>query len=219
MSNQFLTFKSFLDNETAKDFAEVLKQKKISYFIEEDTLVFDPSYAFNPLNKEYLIKIRQRDFKEATLSYEEYFQKNLDKVDRDYYLFEFSDEELKEIIAKPDEWGSFDYQLAQKLLKQRGIEVTEIEKNELKAKRYKELAKPDKERTANIILTYIICFFFFPIGIILGWVWGYSKKTLPDGRRVHVYSESVQNHGRIIFLMGMVIFVFTVLWRITGILK
>jgi hypothetical protein len=33
-------------------------------------------------------------------------------VDKDYYLFAFSDSELIELIRKQDEWGSFDIELA-----------------------------------------------------------------------------------------------------------
>jgi hypothetical protein len=51
MSDHYLRFKSFPDKLTAEDFAEVLKGKDISYFIEVDELVFDPSYANHPLNR------------------------------------------------------------------------------------------------------------------------------------------------------------------------
>jgi hypothetical protein len=110
----------FPDKATAEDFAEVLKQNGIEYHIEEDSLVFDPSYANNPLSTNYVITMKQGDFKAASHAYDEYFAKQLHNVPEDYYLHTFTNDELLEVLAKPDEWDSFDYQLAQEILKNKG---------------------------------------------------------------------------------------------------
>ena len=217
MNEEYLRFKLFPDKQTAEDFAEVLKQNSIQYGIEEDALVFDPSYANNPLSKDYVITIRQSDFKAASKAYDEYFAKKLGDVPEDYYLYAFTDEELLEILAKPDEWGPFDYQLAQELLKQRGIEIAQEQTERLKAERYKQIAQPEDEPIKNIVGYYIISILFFPIGLIIGWVWGYSKKQLPDGYKVRAYNEKVQNHGRTIFLISIVLFVMTVILKIVDV--
>ena len=140
MNQEYLRFKLFPDKSTAEDFAEVLKQNNIDYRIEEDSVVFDPSYANNPLSKDYVITIKQSDFKSASYAYEEYFARQLNDVPEDYYLLSFTDDELMEILSRPDEWGAFDYQLAQQLLMERGYEVTAEKTDQLKARRYKELA-------------------------------------------------------------------------------
>lgn len=217
MNEEYLRFKLFPDKQTAEDFVEVLKQNGIDYKIEEDVLVFDPSYANNPLNKDYAITIKQSDFKRASAAYDAYFAKQLHDVPADYYLFSFSNDELLEILAKPDEWGAFDYQLAQQLLKQRGVEISTEETDHLKAERYKEIAQPEDEPTKNLVGYYIISILFFPVGIIIGWVWGYSKKQLPDGYKVYAYNERVRNHGRTIFLIAMILFSLTVLSKILGV--
>jgi hypothetical protein len=212
----FLCFKTFSDKETAQDFAEVLKHNDIAYYIEEDVLVFDPSYANNPLNKDYAIKISQQDFTRATKAYEDFFSTLVDQVDPEYYLFSFSDAELKEIIAKPDEWGSFDYQLAQKLLKEKGMEVSEEQKRAYKTLRNKELAIPEKETATSIGLYYILSLIIFPVGIIIGWVWAYSKKTLPNGQRIHVYNKVVQRHGKRILIIAIILFLLSIYWKIVS---
>ena len=209
-----LRFKIFPNRETAQDFAEVLKQNNIAYFIEEDMLVFDPSYAHNPMNKDYAILISSQDFTRATKAYEDFFSSLVDQVDPAYYLFSFSDEELKEIIAKPDEWGSFDYQLAQKILKEKGMEVSEEQIQVLKDLRHKELAEPEKETATNIGLYYILTLILFPIGIIIGWVWAYSKKTLPNGQRVYAYNKAVQGHGKRILTIGTIMFILSIYWKV-----
>ena len=121
---------------------------------------------------------------------------------------------MKEIIAKPDEWGSFDYQLAQKILKEKGMEVSEEQIQVLKDLRHKELAEPEKETATNIGLYYILTLILFPIGIIIGWVWAYSKKTLPNGQRVYAYNKAVQGHGKRILTIGTIMFILSIYWKV-----
>ena len=163
MNEEYVRFKLFPDKHIAEDFTEVLKQNGIEHRIEEDALVFDPSYANNPLARDYVIMVKHSDFKTATQAYHDYFAKQLDDVPKDYYLFAFTDDELQEILAKPDEWGSFDYQLAQDLLTKRGVEVTKEKTDRLKADRYKQLAQPEGEPVKNIVGYYIISISFFPV--------------------------------------------------------
>jgi hypothetical protein len=216
-TSNLATFKIFNDRETAEDFAEVLSAQNISYFIEEDSLTFDPSYANNPLNKDYAIKIAPADFENARKAFENYFNARIDKADPDYYLFKFSDEELLDIIAKPDEWGSFDYALAQNILKKRGIKISEEEKEHFKADRLIELAVPEKEKQSMIVGYYVASILFFPIGIIIGWIWGYSKKQLPNGEKIHAYDANTQKHGRRLFIIGiLLLLVFVVVTLLKG---
>ena len=217
MSDVFLTFKTFTDAETAEDFSEVLKQKDIPYYIEEDSLVFDPSYANNPLNKDYRLKIRQQDFEAAHEVLGQYYSNQLNDVSKDYYLFDFTDEELEDIIAKPDEWGHFDYQLAQKLLSERGKEVKPQKAHELREKRISELSEPETVKHSSVVWGYVLCFFFFPISLIMGWTWGYSKKTLPNGERVYRHDAYARKHGRRIFNLGITVLVLTVLLKVLAV--
>jgi hypothetical protein len=159
--------------------------------------------------------------------YDKYFQILIKDVSNDYYLFSFSDDELNDIIAKPDEWGSFDYQLAKELLKQRGKEISGNEIAFLKTERYKEISKPAQEKKSSVFFIYFICLvslpvviltgksipiYFFAIALITGWVWGYSKKTLPDGQRIYSYDDYVRKHGRIIVIISAVLFILSIVF-------
>lgn len=214
MNEEYLRFKLFPDKQTAEDFAEVLKYNNIGYKIEEDSLVFDASFANHPLARDYVIAVKQTDFKNAATAYDEYFTNQLSAVPEDYYLLQFSDDELLDILAKPDEWGAFDYQLATALLKKRGIDINREKTDRLKADRYYELARPEGENARNIVGYYIVSILFFPIGWIIGWIWGYSKKQLPDGYRVYAYNENVRMHGRIILLISIVLPVLIVILKV-----
>ena len=129
MNEEYLRFKLFPDKATAEDFAEVLKQNGIDYQIEEDALVFDPSYANNPLSTDYVILLKQADFKEASRAYDEYFAKQLGNVPEDYYLLTFTDEELLEILAKPDEWGSLITSLHRTCLRKEALMLPKKKQN------------------------------------------------------------------------------------------
>jgi hypothetical protein len=122
-------------------------------------------------------------------------------------------------MAKPDEWGTFDYLLAEKILHDRGIGITETEKQELKTERYKQLQEEQKEKPSNILLYYIFCLIVFPFGILIGWAWAYSKRTLPDGKKVPAYDSDTQRHGKIIFTLGVILFVLTILWKVVGLIS
>lgn len=213
MDETFLTFRVFNERETAEDLAEVLAQQGIDFFIEEDTLVFDPSYANNAFNKDYRLKLRQQDFEKAHYVLEDYFLSRLEKIDRDYYLFQFSDQELQEIVTRPDEWGYLDYLLAQKILSQRGKAFDPNEIRALKSKRISELSKPEHVNRSFIIWGYVLCLIFFPLAIFMGWNWAYSKKILPDGKKVNIFDDTARKHGRYIFALGLVVLIVVVILR------
>ena len=209
MTGEFLTFKTFYNKELAEDFATVLTQDNIPFLIEEDALVFDASFANHPLNRETYLKVRQRDFVKAHEAYNRYFAAQIDKANDNYYLFSFTDDELREIIAKPDEWGEFDYHLAQKILKDRGVGVSVEEKAVLSSQRYEDLRTEEDENVSNIVGYYILSLLIFPVGLMIGWLWSYSKKTLPNGRRIYVYKPSVRRHGKIILVISTALLAFS----------
>lgn len=102
-------------------------------------------------------------------------------------MFNFREDELKDIISKPDEWGHFDFQLAQKILKDKGKGLDKQEIELLKFRRFNELAEPESTNYAWIVFAYLFSLVagFFTIlggfvGIFMGWAFMYLKKTLPD---------------------------------------
>lgn len=116
MIESFLTFKKFNDIELAKEIANRLTQNNIEFLLEDNQKQFDITFANNTFDPNISIKIKSKDFIKANEALGKYYKSRLDSVDNDYYLFEFTDDELFEIISKPDEWGPFDYQLSKKSL-------------------------------------------------------------------------------------------------------
>ena len=138
----------------------------------------------------------------------------LDNVDKTHYLFEFTNDELFDILSKPDEWNALDYQLAKKILNDRGREVNDEIIESLKEQRIAELAKPDESNRVWIFFGYLSALLGGLFGIIAGWHLFTYKKTLPDGQRVYEYSEKDRRHGRRIFYLGIIILYISVVIRL-----
>jgi len=207
MTNQFETFLSFNDAESANIVSEKLSENGIEYILDRTKPLLDKSIVDSSFDQHFHVKLRRSDFQKGHHALEEYYKTQVDNVTSDYGLMSFSVDELKDVIARPDEWGHFNYQLAQKLLKDKGAEVSEETLNQLKAERINELAQPEK---ASRLLLF--CGYFFSLGFIVSFFIGrhlfYSKKTLPDGKKIFSYVQSDRRHGnRIMIISGIFILI------------
>lgn len=120
MKEEFLIFQKFNTQNSAIDFGKLMEENKIEYLIENISVNFDPILSNNEFGKEYYVKLKKNDFEKVDKILSETTKIEIDKVEKDYYLLSFSDEELIDVITKSDEWNKFDVELAQKLLKERG---------------------------------------------------------------------------------------------------
>lgn len=216
MTEALLTFAKFKDEETAMDIATKLSNAGIYYEIQSEDKFFDPSFVHNTVKNNYNLKIKSSDFIEGHKILENYYDSIINSIPADYYLFSFSDEELLDIISKPDEWGPLDYQLAQHILKDRGKRLDDRELEELKSKRNEELSKPTKSQHWIVLLAYALFvsspFFsdrlrvsFFFIALMIGALLYSTKKTLPDGRQVYMYRDKDRMQGKIIIAGAVVL--------------
>ncbi len=207
MPEELLTFKRFKDPDIANDIAEKLKFAKIYFEVENDDKFFDPTYANNPMSKETRIKLNPNDFIKANEALETYYQTQLNSIDKSYYLFDFTNKELFEILEKPDEWGDLDYQLSKNILIERGENLQQTELDYLKEKRIKELSRPEKSSKRLILAGYVSAIFGGLFGIIIGRILANTKTTLPNGKLIYTYTDSDRNHGNIISIIGFAVLV------------
>lgn len=205
MQPDFLTFQQFDDAVLAEDLTDLLTANNIPYEVEEAPITVNPLTAINTeVKTSYSIKISPDDFNRVSQLLKERESQFVDEVDKDYYLFTFTDDELMEILEKPDEWSSFDYVLAKKILEERGITVDQQKLTKLKNERIEELSIPEKSQSSWIIIGYICAFLGGVLGIFIGWHLSSAKKTLPDGEQIYSYTSGDRKHGRIIFYLSLV---------------
>jgi hypothetical protein len=207
MPEELVTFQLFHSRSVAEEMGSWLEREGIPYEIVENKKYFDPSFAFNKIDPEINLKLLAKDFTRARKVLEGVYAKQLEEVDPNYYLFRFKNEELMDIIRKPDEWGIFDHALARKILSDRGVVVPGITEQEVLKTRLDELRKPESVEPVWIGLGYMAALAGGFFGILMGWLFAYMKKTLPNGERIYVYREDDRVHGRRIMNIGLVVFV------------
>lgn len=132
----YIEFRKFPTIEEALEIAGMMDKRNISYQIVDSTprygLVTNSTFDINPV----LIKVKAEDLDEAN----RLFAENVDADDDSHYLYSFSDDDLKEVIASPDDWTTREQAIAGRIIQQRGITITadEIRGARLKVQKEKE---------------------------------------------------------------------------------
>ncbi len=211
---EFVTYRSFTDADRAMAMSHILQANDIPHTIAEDRESLDSLYGDKQFRQHFFVKIRKEDFHTVDIILLKHSSQFLDTVDHEHYLFTFSNDELYDILAKPDEWNEFDFLLAQRILDSRGEKIDAAIIQKLRDKRLRELAQPDERGAEWIAIGYILAVLGGILGIILGWHVKTFKKTLPDGNRVHAFTANDRMHGLRIMIIGIVVFVLSILYAI-----
>jgi hypothetical protein len=206
MIENAIAFRNFPTLIQAKELQTLLNENNIKTVLADNIAPIDISFSGSTLQNQYEIQIESSDFEKAEAVLEKEAEIMLDRIDKDYYLLSFTNEELYEILLNSDEWNIFDYKLAQKLLADRGKTIDSEMLTTLKKERLKILSKPEENQKPWIIAGYIFSLLGGGIGIIIGYSLWKSKKTLPNGERVYSYSDQDRKSGKRIFLISIIIF-------------
>jgi hypothetical protein len=200
------TFKNDVD-----DLVELLNNHKIQFEIENYPINFNSSLNVDINTIEFIVKIKKIDFEKVDKLEIKHFEKIINDIDKDYYLFDFSDNELIEIIKNSDEWSKLDFILAKKILKSKGVNIDANVINEFKNQRLEKLSKPEKSQTIWVLIGYTSAFTGGLFGLLIGYHLLTHKKTLPNGDKIFDYNEKDRKHGERILILGIVILIFSIL--------
>ncbi len=205
MGDTYSIFRKFSNLEQAIELRELLLNNSIESELADNVAPVDVTFSGSTIQNEIELRIKQSDFQRAEEVLEKEAQNIIEEIDPDYYLFDFTNEELYEILLKSDEWNPFDYSLAQKILIERGKSIDQELLNSLKNERIKDLAKPEESQRPWIFAGYVFAILGGLLGLVIGYFLWTAKKTLPNGQKVYTYSEKDRKHGRIIFYIGLII--------------
>lgn len=195
-----ILYQKFNVQNDALELGRVLRENGIEYKLEVGKPGFDPAFVFDA---EFRILLNESDFEKAN----DLFVSNIPK---DYYLLTFSDDELLEIITKRDEWNDLDFNLAQKLLKERGKEVNPELVKLLEKQRLETLKIPEVSQKTWIYAGYILGFISGLLGLFIGLSLMSSKKVLPNGEKIYSYIETDRKHGLYIVIISSIMLVISV---------
>jgi hypothetical protein len=213
---EFLTYRKFNEHTAAKTFSLLLEDEGITNVLEDSSPKFDPGFSNNELLKEFRIKISSEDFEKADVILLKQATDLADEIDENHYLFQYNNDELKEVLSKADEWNEIDIALARKILEKRGIVFSQSDLKELHKKRLFELSKPEHFSETWIRFAYIVSIAGGLIGLVIGWHINTHKKTLPNGESVFAYDEISRKKGNNIFKVGIFMLV---LWIVIFVLR
>ncbi len=218
MPETFITYKTFNDADLARQTGELLKKNGIPCEIEDYRHVFDVSFAYNTIDPNISLKLQAKDFVKARAILETYYNDALPAVNKDYYLFDFTNDELLSLLSKPDEWGEFDFKLAQYILKERGVETNTRMINSFFQERKASLSVQETVTSRYIPSSYISALTGGFFGFVNGYNLAFSKKTLYDGEQVFTYNKETRIHGhKILWLssLSLVVWILVILWAKT----
>lgn len=208
-------FRTFRTPEEAQALVSDLELLGFSPVIEDSRNYI--SSAFVGASPEYFsVKLPPSDFPRAEAALEEVAEKQLNEVGDDHYLFSFTNEELRDVLMKADEWNAFDRRLARKILADRGEPVNEAAIPHFEQARLNELAEPAKPQTLRVIVGYLLAGLGGLLGVFIGHHLNTAKKTLPNGERVYVYNAEDRSHGKWIYFIGIVMFLFVIYRFLSG---
>lgn len=201
--HDFLTIRNFSQEEQFMELLQVLETHNIPYLTETYRQRIDP-ISMVTLAPEFIVKVQARHFSTVSELMNDLAAQAVIHASDEHYLFDFKDEELFDILASPDEWSAFDYQLARRILDERGIDIDAKLLALLKKTRLQELAQPEEKQTVSLWSAYTFALLGGIIGIVMGWYILTARKTLPDGQRPHLYRASDRRHGPWIMALGLV---------------
>jgi hypothetical protein len=215
MQPELITFRRFNDLALAYQLVELLKANDVNYVLEEMPDTFDPAFRLkDEASKQYAVLLRGEDFEQVEQLLANDIAKTLDDIEKDYYLFEFTDAELIDVVKKADEWNEFDVQLAKKILAEKGTRISEMDLDNMNQQRLTELKQPEPPQSLWIMLGYFFAFGGGILGVFIGWHIFTSKKTLPNGERVHEYNERDRRDGKIIFYISIIVLPIVLAWKL-----
>ncbi len=215
-AGEYRVFQTFASAEAAKPLLAALARQGMVPLGSSDTgqVAFDPSFANNQLTSTFTVKLPLADFERGSQVLADLNEDAINQANPNHYLFKASDDELFELLVKPDEWNSFDVALASQLLRRRGRDLSPDTLRLLRQRRLKELTQPEPDQNIWIGSGYVSAMFGGLLGLFIGYHLYTYRKQLPDGRRVYAYSARDRTHGRRIFVLGAVMLTLFVVLRI-----
>lgn len=206
MSTVLSTYRKFIYKDDALELIKILEENHIPYELANNSSQLDSSFGGDINTKQFELKIQKEDFEEVEKLEEELVKVDVENAEEDYYLFDYSDEELIEIVTKKEEWNKFDYLLAQRILKQRGKEINPELLKVINKQRIDSLSRQEESPTWLIIIGYTAACLGGFLGIFIGGYLMYYKKALPNGDRMYGFGKKDRNHGQNILILSGVAF-------------
>jgi hypothetical protein len=207
MKNNFVIYQKFPDIHSASEFAAELRENDIEYQLEDNNQAYVKVVGYQSIDLAIGLSIKESDFSRADKILDTYYNKQMDVIDSSYYLFDYSNEELQDILSNPFDWGKLDYQLCKHILKQRGVNINDTDLENIKENKIKAMSQKEKARPMKIIAGYILACSFPVLAIIIAISIKYNRKILPTGATFYINTDGDRKHAQRILLLCILWFI------------
>jgi hypothetical protein len=203
-----LIFRKFIERQEAINCKEILGENNIEAQLEFSEDQLEGMYAGDKLNPKFILYLNANDFQKAELILNIEAERTIRDLELDlsYYLYQFSNEELIDLLCTAYEWSEYDLILAKKILLDRNVSVDDEHIRNRTIEKMSNLAKAEKIGNAWLITGYFFSIIGGFLGLLLGYFYWKSRKTLPNGTSVFSYDENSRAHAKSIFLISLVSF-------------
>ncbi len=207
------------DSEEVDDVCGILTTASIPYKLGTNADIFAITSIGSTRDQDVIITVKLDDYDAARAALEQNYLK-LDLPD-DHYLISFSDQELIDLVAAPDDWNPYDVAHAKQLIQEKTLDVSEIEKS-----KHVQLSNLRKGKPASIYLILFavnltilipILFYFGIVGpffyliianIGIGWSFISMKQKFPHREHYH-FDEKSRLIGRWVFWCNLLYVIFS----------
>lgn len=197
-----ISIKKFYTDDEVQIISNLFSDNSVQFEIKKQEPMINYALGGSPINQEVIeLFVMESHFDRAKQLLNTYYE-NIE-IPTDSYLHEFSEDELYDILIKPDEWNEFDVIGAKKLLTEKGLKITDSHVKKLFQLRVQALKVPERGSHFGLIFGYLFAISGGIFGMIIGTTYMNSKKQLPTGEKVPKYDTPTIAHGKKMTILGV----------------
>lgn len=207
----FETIETFDNMAQARDLLDLLEKHNIPYRTGETGSVIDTTHTNSPTLIRTYVMVQTKYFKKINALQAEQARELIQNLDEDYHLYKMNNQELLDILEHQDEWHVNDVLMAQRILRERGVQYTEKDLELMKQRRWIDLRQSKSVEQKTIAFGYFMAILGGFIGIFIGIHFLSDLGYDPDGKSFHTYDQNARKHGKQILILGVTVFLLTML--------
>jgi hypothetical protein len=153
--DNLIEFQRFPDFNAASELIDILEANQIPYQVDDSATRFDiASASTNPMENQIIVRIRETHFETVNNLFEKKTSQTDENNDVDHYLYTFSDNDIIDVIANPEEWTETEVKIANEIFKQRGLKPTAELIKSVRKEKIQEQNKKVTETRNRFVLGY-----------------------------------------------------------------
>ncbi len=227
--NTLAVYDRFLALDDARFLISLLESNHIQHEVENPKQIMDTVLGGDGNNyiPKIFVKVPLKDFERVNRLVEEEMGRliQVGKINlKDHFLSDYTDEELLDVVRKPDEWSYDTTVIARHLLESRGVELKQEQIKAMQEERIQTIRQPKKGSVGWISSLFALGalgpFLMFLtwagyLGVIcicfgMGYYFWKDMATDPRGERYFTFDKATQRSGQQIVILTAVVNV--VLW-------